>query len=70
MVIMFTYYGGQYFIMHGALHQSNLIYKVNKEIEGHKKSYWFDIVYSFELNIKNGTNRADKISLMFKVLYK
>ncbi len=56
--------------MHGALHQSNLIYKVNKENESQKKFYWFDIVYSFELNIKNGTNRADKISLMFKVLYK
>ena len=26
--IMFTYYGAQYFIMHGALHQSNLQYEI------------------------------------------
>jgi uncharacterized membrane protein YhhN len=30
-VIMLTYYAAQYFIMHGALHQSNLIYDINKE---------------------------------------
>lgn len=27
-VIMLTYYGAQYFIMHGALHQSNLQYEI------------------------------------------
>lgn len=30
MVIMFTYYGGQYFLMHGALHQSDLVYQTDK----------------------------------------
>jgi len=28
-LIMFTYYGSQYFIMHGALHQSNLQFEID-----------------------------------------
>ena len=29
-IIMLTYYAAQYFIMHGALHQSNLKYEVDQ----------------------------------------
>lgn len=36
-IIMITYYGAQYFIMHGGLHQSNLIYDTSKENQ--KKIY-------------------------------
>ena len=38
-VIMFTYYGGQYFIMHGALHQSNLQYELESIDNMLKKNY-------------------------------
>jgi hypothetical protein len=37
-IIMLTYYGAQYFIMHGALHQSNLVQAVNQFQENKKKS--------------------------------
>jgi uncharacterized membrane protein YhhN len=39
LVIMLTYYGAQYFIMHGSLHQSNLIYEINKNHENSVKNY-------------------------------
>lgn len=38
-VIMFTYYGAQYFIMHGALHQSNLQYEIESIDNMLKKNY-------------------------------
>jgi hypothetical protein len=37
-VIMITYYGAQYFIMHGALHQSNLVYEMNKHHDSKNRS--------------------------------
>ena len=36
-IIMITYYGAQYFFMHGGLHQSNLVYDTSKESQ--KKIY-------------------------------
>lgn len=38
-VIMFTYYGAQYFIMHGALHQSNLQFECDKFQDNLKRAY-------------------------------
>ena len=38
--IMLTYYGAQYFIMHGALHQSNLQYEIENYEDRIKKKYW------------------------------
>lgn len=38
-VIMITYYSAQYFLMHGALHQSNLIFEINKYQEGKNRPY-------------------------------
>lgn len=36
---MLTYYGAQYFIMHGALHQSNLQYEIEVLETRLKKNY-------------------------------
>jgi uncharacterized membrane protein YhhN len=38
-VIMITYYSAQYFLMHGALHQSNLVYEINKYHDSKTRSY-------------------------------
>lgn len=38
-IIMLTYYAAQYFLMHGALHQSNLIFEINKFQENRSKVY-------------------------------
>ena len=38
-LIMLTYYGSQYFIMHGALHQSNLQYEIDKHELKQKRMY-------------------------------
>ena len=34
-IIMLTYYSAQYFIMHGALHQSNLKYEIDHLAKHH-----------------------------------
>ena len=38
-MIMLTYYGAQYFIMHGALHQSNLQHEIETYESRLKKIY-------------------------------
>ena len=47
--IMLTYYGSQYFIMHGALHQSNLQYEIDAYEASQKRVYW--LVFSHHLNL-------------------
>lgn len=39
LMIMLTYYGSQYFIMHGALHQSNLQYEIDNYEAKQKRIY-------------------------------
>ena len=39
-LIMLTYYGSQYFIMHGALHQSNLQYEIDNYEVKQKRIHW------------------------------
>lgn len=38
-VIMLTYYSAQYFLMHGALHQSNLVFEINKYQDAKSRTY-------------------------------
>lgn len=38
-MIMLTYYGAQYFIMHGSLHQSNLQHEIDRLIKSKGKVY-------------------------------
>ena len=38
-IIMFTYYGSQYFIVHGALHQSNLKFQIDNYQDKMRRQY-------------------------------
>lgn len=56
-VIMLTYYGAQYFIMHGALHQSNLQYEIDTYESRLKKTYWF--VYANSIRAQSSINQQN-----------